>query len=105
MNEVYILIITKEITDIRPEVQIAAYRNIESVLSAYSVAVDEARAEIDESAGYGLSHEDSEIATDTYRYFRIEDLYSNDAITIEVQTKEIIGEEPDDFQLDLGVAK
>ena len=94
MNEVYILIITKEIQDSRPEVQVSAYRNMESALTAYGVSVDEARAEAEE---YEMPHEDSEIATDTYRYFRIEDLYSNDAIAIEIQTKEIIGEEPDDI--------
>lgn len=94
MNEVYILIITKEITDMRPEVRVAVYRNMESALNAYSVSVDEARAEAED---YELPHEDSEIATDTYRYFRIEDLYSNDAITIEIQARDIIGEEPDDI--------
>lgn len=94
MNEVYILIITKEIQDMRPEVQVAAYGDIESALSAYSVAVDEAR---EEAENYELPHEDSEIATDTYRYFRIEDLYSNDAVTVEVYTREIIGGETDDI--------
>lgn len=103
MNNAYILIITKEITDMRPEVQVSVYRNMESALSAYGVAVDEARAEAEER--FEFPHEDSEISTDSYRYFRIEDLNDNEAITIEVQTKEIIGEEPDDFPLDLGVAK
>lgn len=94
MNEVYILIITKEIQDARPEVRVAAYRNMDNALSAYGIAVDEARAE---SEDYEFPHEDSEIATETYRYFRIEDLYSNDAITVEVYARDIIGEEPEDI--------
>lgn len=94
MNEVYILSIIKEASEAHPEVQISVYRNIESALKGYSVAVDDARAEAED---YEFPHEDSELATDTYRYFRIEDLHSVDAITIEVQTKDIIGEEPDDI--------
>ena len=94
MNEVYILTILKEVTDMRPEVQTAVYRDMSSALMGYNVSVDEARAEAED---YEFPHEESEICTDSYRYFRIEDLHSNDAITIEVQTKEVIGEEPDDL--------
>lgn len=94
MNEVYILFRTQEIPDERPEVHISVYGNMQSALNAYSVAVDEAREDAED---YEFPHEDTEIATDTYRYFRIEDLYSKDAITIGVEVREIIGEEPDDI--------
>lgn len=90
MNEVYILMITKETTDQHPEAQAFAYGDMDSALNAYSVAVDEARTE---SEDYEFAHEDSEIVTDTYRYFRIEDLNSNDAITIVLQAQELIGGE------------
>lgn len=94
MNEVYILTIVKEIEDAHPEVRVEAYGNMETALNAYSVAVDYAR---EEAFDYEFPHEDSEIATETYRFFRIKDLHSIDAITITVESKEIIGEEPDDI--------
>ena len=94
MNEVYILIITKEMTDIRAEVQVSVYQDMECASKAYSVAVDEARAEAEE---YSFPHEDSELYTDSYRYFRIEDLHGCDSITIEVHEKEIIGDDSEDI--------
>ena len=94
MNEVCILIIMKEAEYKRPEVSVSAYRSMDDALRAYNVAVDEARAEAED---YEFAHEDIEISTDTYRYFRIEDLHRNDVITIEIETMDIIGEEPDDI--------
>lgn len=94
MNEVYILSIIKTLTDSRPEIQVSAYRDMFSAGMAYRVAVDEAR---EEAENYDFAHEDSEIVTETYKCFHIEDLYSNDSITIEIQQREIIGEDPDDI--------
>lgn len=102
MNEVYILTIIKELSEEHPEWQVSVFHNMESALKAYEIAVDVARTEAED---YEFAHEDSEIATDTYRYFRIVDLHSVEAITIEVQTKEIIGEVSDDNPFDLYVAK
>lgn len=95
MNEVYILTIVKEIEHDHPEIQTSVHSNMESALRAYDIAVDEARGESLEH--YGMPHEDNEIATDSYRYFRIEDMLGVEVITIEVQTKEIIGGDSDDI--------
>lgn len=94
MNEVYILIISKEKEHEHPEIEVSAYRNMDSALKAYSVSVDEARIESEE---FGLCYEDKEIATESYRYFRIASCLGAESITIEVQTKEIIGEDSDDI--------
>lgn len=97
MNEVHILIITntKETTEDRPEVTVSVYRDMERAITAYNFAVEEARSEAEER--YEWAHEDSEICTDSYRYFRIEEMYNYESITIEIQTKEIIGDDSDDL--------
>lgn len=94
MNQVHILTIAREFEDSCPETQITVYGDMECALNAYSLSVDEARVEAED---YEFAHEDSEICTDSYRYFRIEDLHSCDRITIEVETKEVIESVSDDI--------
>lgn len=93
MNEVCILNIIKERTDVYAEVESSVYQNMDSALRAYNVAVDDARTE----AKDWYSPYEDEFATDSYRQFRILESNGGNALTIEVQTKEIIGEEPDDI--------
>jgi hypothetical protein len=102
MNEVYILTIIKELPEEHPEWQVSVFCNMESALRAYSISVDQARTEAED---YEFAHEDSELATDTYRYFRIYDLHGVETITIEVTSKEIIGEDSFDNSFDIYVAK
>lgn len=94
MNEVYILTIITEEDEQHPEVRISAYQTMERALQAYGYEVDKAR---EEAENYAFSHEDSEIATDTYRFYRVEDLHSCNCITIELEPKEIIGDDTEDI--------
>lgn len=94
MNEVYILIIVNEVPEDNPEVLVSAYQDMERALKAYSVSVDEARAEAEE---YGCSNECKEICTESYRWYRIEDMLGSNAITIILEAKEIIESESDDI--------
>lgn len=94
MSEVYILIITKEIPERFPEIRATAYGNWDTALRAYHVAVDEARTDAED---YEFPHEDSEIATASYRCYRIEERYGLDTITVTLETSEVIGEESDDI--------
>lgn len=94
MNEVYILTITTEMSYEHPVVQVFVYRDMESALRAYSVEVDKAREEAED---YESPHEEKEIATESFRCFRILDCDCNDAITVEVQAKEIIGDDSEDI--------
>ena len=96
MNEVYIVTVIKEMQDEYPEAQHSAYLHIDDALRAYSALVDEARAE---SEDYELVNELDEICTETYRYYRIEDLYRADAITITVEAVEVIGDASEDIEL------
>lgn len=95
MKEVYILNIVKESENECANSQVSVYSTMESALNAYSVAVDEARDEAYEN--YYATREEQEIATDTYRFFRIYDDTDYESITIEVLTKEIIGDDSDDI--------
>ncbi len=94
MNEVYTLTVTKEVTEEHPEVQVLVYQNMEGALKAYSVAVDQAR---EEAENYASAREEHEIVTDSYRWFQIVDTDGCESITIEVETKEIIGDDSDDI--------
>ena len=88
MDEVYIITIVKETPEDYAEVRSAVYRDFDCAVKAYNFWVDEARNEADEK--YCNISEDKEIATDSYRYYRIEDIVNYESITITVETKEII---------------
>lgn len=93
MKEVYILTVVKEIEEERPEVSVWVYGSMTAALNAYKSSVDEARADSEE---YERPCENREIATENRRYFRIEDLQYKNSISISVEPREIIGEEPDE---------
>lgn len=94
MNEVYILTIVKETADAHPEVEVSAYRSMDSAIRGFDAAVEGARCEVEL---YGSGREDIGICTDTYRSYRIKDIHNDETITIELQTREFIEDEPDDI--------
>ena len=87
--KVYVLTIIKENYDEPVKLTTTLYADPERAVEAYGEAFDNARAE---AARYEESFEEHEIATDTpYRWWAICDLAgSNDRITIELDTKEVI---------------
>lgn len=100
MKEVYILTVINESesegTICSPEISV--FGNLDAALKAFDVAVNEARAEAED---FEFPHEDSEVSTFAYRYFRIEDLQGENCITIEVQARELIESTSDDLDVAL----
>lgn len=87
--KIYTLTIVRENPDKFAETETTLYANPEEAIETYNRAFDEATKE---SQKYGDMWQDHEIATDTpYRWWRVADMAGNyDAITIELDTKEVI---------------